>query len=190
MSLRWTDSYKERIFTFANNINTREGGAHLTGLRSALTRTVNSYISRNMPKIKSLPSGDDVREGLVGVLSVRLPDPQFEGQTKMKLGNSEVKGLVEQIVNEQLGSFMEETPSVAKKIVTKVTEAAKAREAARKARELVRRKGVLSEHSLPGKLADCSERDPEAAEIFLVRATRPAARPNRPGTAASRPSCP
>ncbi len=168
ISLRWTDSYKERIFTFANNINTKEGGTHLTGLKSALTRTVNNYISRNLPKIKSLPSGDDVREGLVGVLSVRLPQPQFEGQTKMKLGNSEVKGLVEQIVNDQLGTFFEENPGVAKKIVAKVTEAAKAREAARKARELVRRKGVLSEHSLPGKLADCSERDPATAELFLV----------------------
>ncbi len=168
ISLRWTDSYKERIFTFANNINTKEGGTHLTGLKSALTRTVNYYITHNLPKIKSLPSGDDVREGLVGVLSVRLPQPQFEGQTKMKLGNSEVKGLVEQIVNEQLGTFFEENPGVAKKIVAKVTEAAKAREAARKARELVRRKGVLSEHSLPGKLADCSERDPATAELFLV----------------------
>ena len=168
ISLRWTDSYKERIFTFANNINTKEGGTHLTGLKSALTRTINNYISHNLPKIKSLPSGDDVREGLVGVLSVRLPQPQFEGQTKMKLGNSEVKGLVEQIVNDQLGTFFEENPGVAKKIVAKVTEAAKAREAARKARELVRRKGVLSEHSLPGKLADCSERDPATAELFLV----------------------
>lgn len=168
MSLRWTDSYKERIFTFANNINTKEGGTHLTGLKSALTRTVNSYISRNMPKVKSLPSGDDVREGLVGVLSVRIPEPQFEGQTKMKLGNSEVKGLVEQIVNDQLSTYFEENPSVARKVIGKVTEAAKAREAARKARELVRRKGVLMENSMPGKLADCSERDPKASEIFLV----------------------
>ncbi|MGD9125506.1 MAG: DNA gyrase subunit B, partial [Desulfarculaceae bacterium] len=168
MALRWTDSYKERIFSFANNINTREGGTHLTGLKSALTRTINSYISQNMPKIKFSPSGDDIREGLCGVISVRLPQPQFEGQTKMKLGNSEVKGLVEQVINDQLSTYLEEHPPVAKKVVGKVTEAARAREAARKARDLVRRKGVLAEHSLPGKLADCSERDPARAEIFLV----------------------
>jgi DNA gyrase subunit B len=168
MSLRWTDSYNERLFSFANNINTREGGTHLTGFRAALTRTLNHYIGQNFPKIKSLPTGDDIREGLVGVLSVKLPQPQFEGQTKMKLGNSEVKGLVEQVVNDQLSTYLEENPPVAKKIVAKVTEAAKAREAARKARDLVRRKGVLSEHSLPGKLADCSERDPSRAELFLV----------------------
>ena len=168
ISLRWTDSYNERIYSFANNINTREGGTHLTGLKASLTRTINSYISQNFPKIKAQPSGDDIREGLVGVISVRLPQPQFEGQTKMKLGNSEVKGLVEQLVNVNLAEYLEENPSVAKKIVLKVTEAARAREAARKAKDLVRRKGVLSEHSLPGKLADCSERDPTAAELFLV----------------------
>ena len=160
IALRYTDAYSERIFSFANNINTREGGTHLTGFKAALTRTVNSYISANMPKIKSLPSGDDVREGLFAVISVKIPQPQFEGQTKMKLGNSEVKGLVEQIVNEQLAMALEEDPTTAKKIVGKITEAARAREAARKARELVRRKGILSENSLPGKLADCSERDP------------------------------
>jgi DNA gyrase subunit B len=168
MSMRWTDSYNERVFSFANNINTREGGTHLTGFKAALTRTINNYISRNMPKVKALPSGDDIREGLVGVLSVKLPQPQFEGQTKMKLGNSEVKGLVEQLINDQLSSYLEENPSVAKKIVGKVTDAAKAREAARKARDLVRRKGVLAEHSLPGKLSDCSEKDPSACELYLV----------------------
>ena len=168
IALRYTDAYSERIFSFANNINTREGGTHLTGFKAALTRTVNSYISANMPKIKSLPSGDDVREGLFAVISVKIPQPQFEGQTKMKLGNSEVKGLVEQIVNEQLAMALEEDPTTAKKIVGKITEAARAREAARKARDLVRRKGILSENSLPGKLADCSERDPAASEIFLV----------------------
>ncbi|MBI4800513.1 MAG: DNA gyrase subunit B, partial [Desulfarculus sp.] len=150
------------------NINTREGGTHLTGFKAALTRTLNTYIGQNFPKLKTLPSGDDVREGLAGVISVKLPQPQFEGQTKMKLGNSEVKGLVEQIVNDQLSTFFEENPPVARKVVEKVTEAARAREAAKKARELVRRKGVLSEHSLPGKLADCSARDPESAELFLV----------------------
>ncbi len=168
IALRYTDSYNERLFSFANNINTREGGTHLTGFKAALTRTLNTYIGQNFPKLKSLPSGDDVREGLAGVISVKLPQPQFEGQTKMKLGNSEVKGLVEQIVNDQLSTFFEENPPVARKVVEKVTEAARAREAAKKARELVRRKGVLSEHSLPGKLADCSARDPEAAELFLV----------------------
>jgi DNA gyrase subunit B len=168
IALRYTDSYNERLFSFANNINTREGGTHLTGFKAALTRTINNYIGANFPKIKALPSGDDVREGLCGVISVRLPQPQFEGQTKMKLGNSEVKGLVEQVVNDQLATYFEENPSVARKLVEKVTEAARAREAAKKAKELVRRKGVLSEHSLPGKLADCSERDPAAAEIFLV----------------------
>lgn len=168
IALRYTDAYSERIFSFANNINTREGGTHLTGFKAALTRTLNSYISANMPKVKSLPSGDDVREGLFAIISVKIPQPQFEGQTKMKLGNSEVKGLVEQIVNEQLAMFLEEDPATAKKIVGKITEAARAREAARKARDLVRRKGILSENSLPGKLADCSERDPSACEIFLV----------------------
>ena len=168
IALRWTESYKERIFSFANNINTREGGTHLTGLKAALTRTINNYISQNMPKVKFSPSGDDIREGVVGVISVKIPQPQFEGQTKMKLGNSEVKGLVEQIVNDQLSTFFEENPAVAKKVASKVTDAARAREAARKARDLVRRKGVLSENSLPGKLSDCSERDPVNAELFLV----------------------
>ena len=168
IALRWTESYKERIFSFANNINTREGGTHLTGLKAALTRTINTYIGQNMPKMKFSPSGDDIREGLVGVISVKIPQPQFEGQTKMKLGNSEVKGMVEQIINDQLSIFFEENPSVAKKIASKVTDAARAREAARKARDLVRRKGVLSENSLPGKLSDCSERDPMNAELFLV----------------------
>ena len=168
IALCYTDAYSERLFSFANNINTREGGTHLTGFKAALTRTINNYISHNFPKTKSMPSGDDMREGLVGVISVRLPQPQFEGQTKMKLGNSEVKGLVETIINEQLVMFLEENPPVAKKIVAKVTDAARAREAARKARDLVRRKGVLAEHSLPGKLADCSERDPAASELFLV----------------------
>ncbi len=168
IALRYTDSYNERLFSFANNINTREGGTHLTGFKAALTRTLNSYITQNFPKIKALPSGDDVREGMAGVISVKLPQPQFEGQTKMKLGNSEVKGLVEQIVNDQLSTYLEENPPVARKIVEKITEAARAREAAKKARELVRRKGILAEHSLPGKLADCSERDPTAAELFLV----------------------
>ncbi len=168
ISIQYADTYQERLFSFANNINTREGGTHLTGFKAALTRTVNNYIARNFPKIKSTPSGDDTREGLYAVISVRIPQPQFEGQTKMKLGNSEVKGLVEQIVNDQLSTYFEENPSVAKRVVEKVTEAARARDAARKARDLVRRKGVLSEHSLPGKLADCQRNDPAECELFLV----------------------
>jgi len=168
IALQYADSYKERLFSFANNINTKEGGTHLTGFKAALTRTINAYIANNFPKIKTPPSGDDAREGLFGVISVRIPQPQFEGQTKMKLGNSEVKGLVEQIVNDQLATYFEENPAVARRVVDKVTEAARAREAARKARELVRRKGVLGEHSLPGKLADCSNRDATVCELFLV----------------------
>lgn len=168
IALKYTDAYNEKLFSFANNINTREGGTHLAGFKAALTRTINNYIRQNNPKIKSIPGGDDMREGLAAVISVRLPQPQFEGQTKMKLGNSDVKGLVETIVNEQLAAYLEENPQVAKKIVGKVTDAARAREAARKARDLVRRKGALDQASLPGKLSDCSERDPAMTELFLV----------------------
>jgi DNA gyrase subunit B len=170
IALQYNNSYKEHIFTFANNINTREGGSHLIGFKSALTRSINQYL-QNSPlskNFKSKLSGDDVREGLTAVISVKLPDPQFEGQTKTKLGNSEVKGLVENIVNEGLSSFFEENPRIIKSVLSKVIDAARAREAARKARDLARRKGVLSDHSLPGKLADCQERDPSASEIFVV----------------------
>ncbi len=170
IALQYNSSYKENLFTFANNINTREGGSHLSGFKSALTRSVNQYL-QNSPLSKNYKeklSGDDVREGLTVVVSVKLPNPQFEGQTKTKLGNSEVKGLVENLVNEGLGSFFEENPPVVKAILSKVIDAARAREAARKARELARRKGVLSDYSLPGKLADCQERDPTRSEIFIV----------------------
>ncbi|MBW1765698.1 MAG: DNA topoisomerase (ATP-hydrolyzing) subunit B [Deltaproteobacteria bacterium] len=170
IALQYNNSYKENLFTFANNINTREGGSHLSGFKSALTRSMNQYL-QNSPFAKNFKeklSGDDVREGLTSVISVKLPDPQFEGQTKSKLGNSEVKGLVENLVNEKLGSFFEENPSVIKTILSKVIDAARAREAARKARELARRKGVLADYSLPGKLADCQERDPSQCEIFIV----------------------
>lgn len=170
IALQWNNSYKEHIFTFANNINTREGGSHLIGFKSALTRSINQYL-QNSPLSKNFKeklSGDDVREGLTAVISVKLPDPQFEGQTKTKLGNSEVKGLVENIVNEGLSSFFEENPRIIKSVLSKVIDAARAREAARKARDLARRKGVLSDHSLPGKLADCQERDPTESEIFFV----------------------
>ncbi len=169
VSIQYNDAYNETLLTFANNINTTDGGTHLVGFRSALTRTINRYASTNK-LLKNNPalSGDDVREGLTAVLSVKLPDPQFEGQTKAKLGNSEMKGLVEQILNEGLANFFEENPSVAKRIVDKAVQASQAREAARKARDLTRRKGALDSGSLPGKLADCSERDPSLCELYLV----------------------
>ena len=170
IALQYNNSYKENLFTFANNINTKEGGSHLAGFKSALTRSINWYLN-NSPKAKNVKeklSGEDVREGLTAVISVKLPEPQFEGQTKTKLGNSEVKGLVENQVNEGLGTFFEENPVVIKSILGKVIDAARAREAARKAKELARRKGILSDHSLPGKLADCQEKDPARSEIFIV----------------------
>ena len=170
IAMQYNDSYQEQIFTFANNINTHEGGTHMIGFKSALTRTLNNYaLSNNLFKEdKETLSGDDVREGLVAVISVKLPNPQFEGQTKTKLGNSEVKGIVETLVNVGLGDYLNENPPVARKIVSKAIEASRAREAARRARELVRRKGALDSMSLPGKLADCQERSPERAEIFIV----------------------
>ncbi len=170
VALQYNDSYAENLFSFANNINTREGGTHLVGFKAALTRTINQYASSNdlLKKETESLSGEDVREGLTAVISVKLRNPQFEGQTKAKLGNSEVKGLVEAAVNEALGSYFEENPPVARKIVGKSLDAARAREAARKAKELIRRKGALEGGSLPGKLADCSEKDPALSELFLV----------------------
>ena len=170
VALQYNDSYAENLFSFANNINTREGGTHLVGFKAALTRTINQYASSNdlLKKETESLSGEDVREGLTVVISVKLRSPQFEGQTKAKLGNSEVKGLVEAAVNEALGSYFEENPAVARKIVGKSLDAARAREAARKAKELIRRKGALEGGSLPGKLADCSEKDPALSELFLV----------------------
>ncbi|MDP1571720.1 MAG: DNA topoisomerase (ATP-hydrolyzing) subunit B [Vicinamibacterales bacterium] len=171
ISMQWNDSYNAQEYSFANNINTHEGGTHLSGFRAALTRTVNVYAQRNnlTKDLKDATiSGDDIREGMTAVISVKIPQPQFEGQTKTKLGNTEVKGIVEAIVNDRLGAFLEENPSVAKRVVQKAVDAARAREAARKARDLVRRKGALDGSSLPGKLADCQERDPAQAEIYIV----------------------
>ena len=170
VAMQYNDSYNETILSFVNTINTIEGGTHFIGLKSALTRTINAYASNNnlLKNVKENLSGEDVREGLTSVLSIKVPEPQFEGQTKAKLGNSEVKGIVETIVNEQLAIFLEENPNAGRKIVDKVLNAARAREAARKARDLTRRKGLLEGLALPGKLADCSERDPALSELYIV----------------------
>ncbi len=170
VAMQWNASYQESVFSFANNINTTEGGSHLSGFKSALTRTLNDYArAKGLLKEKEDNlEGEDVREGLAAVLSVKLRDPQFEGQTKTKLGNPWVRGLVEQTVNQRLAEFLEETPSDAKRIIDKAVSAARARQAARKARELTRRKSALESSSLPGKLADCQITDPASAELFLV----------------------
>ena len=167
LAMQYNSGFKENIFSFVNNINTIEGGTHLSGLKTALTRTINTYVDRSGYKEIKLTS-EDVREGLTAVLSVKVPEPQFEGQTKAKLGNSDVKGIVDSVVSEALSTFLEENPKVAAAIVEKAISAAKAREAARKAKELVRRKGLLEGSTLPGKLADCAEKDPAKCEIYIV----------------------
>jgi len=171
VAMQWTTAYSETVYSFANNINTIEGGTHVSGLKAALTRTINTYANANgllkSAKGENL-SGEDIREGLTAVLSVRIPEPQFEGQTKTKLGNSEVKGLTETLVNDSLAAFLEENPAVAKQVVTKAVESSRAREAARRARDLARRKSALEGGDLPGKLADCQERDPAKCELYLV----------------------
>ncbi|WP_101773724.1 DNA topoisomerase (ATP-hydrolyzing) subunit B [Peptostreptococcus faecalis] len=169
-AMQYTDAYSENLHSFANNINTQEGGVHLSGFKTALTKVMNDYARRNnilKDKDANL-SGEDIREGLTAIISVKLPDPQFEGQTKTKLGNTFMRGLVDSITSEEVGSFMEENPSVARIIIDKCLRAQRAREAAKKARELTRRKSILETTSLPGKLADCSEKSPEKSEIFLV----------------------
>jgi DNA gyrase subunit B len=170
IAMQWNEGYDEKLYTFANNINTPEGGTHLSGFKAALTKSINAYAERTglWKDIKEQPTGDDAREGLATVISVKIPQPQFEGQTKQKLGNSEVKGLVESIVNEKLQAWLDENPTNAKKIIGKIGDAARARIAARKARETVRRKGVLDGLSLPGKLADCRSKDPAESELYIV----------------------
>src|SRR5258706_5777661 len=170
IAMQWNDGYAESVFSFANNINTIEGGTHLIGFRSALTRTINNYAVScgQLKKDEENLQGDDVREGLTAVISAKVPEPQFEGQTKTKLGNSEVKGIVEALVNEHFGSYLSEHPTDAKKIIAKGVEAARVREATRKAKDLARRKGALDSGSLPGKLADCQERDPALSELYIV----------------------
>ncbi len=170
IALQYTTDYKETLISFVNNINTKEGGSHVSGYRTALTRSINNYISNNdtYKNLKINFSGDDIREGLTTVISVKHPDPQFEGQTKTKLGNSEVKSIVDSIVYEKLNIFFEEHPDIAKNIISKIIDAARAREAARKARELTRRKSALDSGLLPGKLADCQEKDPDVSELFIV----------------------
>jgi DNA gyrase subunit B len=170
VAIQYNDTYSEKIFSFANNIHTTEGGFHLIGFKAGVTRTINQYASNgNLPKnLQVKISGDDVREGLTAIISVRITDPQFEGQTKTKLGNSEVKGLVESLINEKLSTFFEENPSVAKKIIAKGVDAARARDAAKRARDLARNKGALVDATLPGKLAECQSNDPAEREIFIV----------------------
>lgn len=170
IAMQYTDSYQEMILSYANDIHTHEGGTHELGFKNALTRVINDYGRKNniiKEKDQNL-TGDDIREGLTTVISVKIPEPQFEGQTKTKLGNSEVRGIVDSITGESLSTFLEENPSVGKKIIEKATSAARAREAARKARELTRRKSALENTSLPGKLADCSIKDPQFCELYLV----------------------
>jgi DNA gyrase subunit B len=169
VALQYNDSYGESTHTFANNINTIDGGTHLSGFKSALTRTINDYAKKNgFLKGEETLSGEDVREGLTSIVSVKLAEPQFEGQTKGKLGNADVAGAVQSVVNEALGAFLEENPQIARRVIEKCINASRAREAARKARELVQRKGGLESFSLPGKLADCTERDPSRAELYIV----------------------
>jgi DNA gyrase subunit B len=188
VALQYNDGYSENIFSFANNINTVDGGTHLTGFRTALTRTINAFGQQQglFKDVKENLSGDDVREGLTAVVSVKVPQPQFEGQTKGKL-NSDIAGFMTQFVNEKLSEFFDKNATVGRKIVTKAIEASRAREAARKARDLTRRKGALESGGMPHKLADCQERDPERCELFLVEGESAGGTANRAATGAFKP---
>src|SRR5205814_1777615 len=170
VAMQWSSSYQESLLSFANNINTHEGGSHLSGFRSALTRTLNAYAKQKglLKEKEDNLAGEDVREGLTAIISVKVADPQFEGQTKTKLGNPPVEGFVQQAINRGLAEFLEENPQDARAIISKAVQAARAREAARKARDLTRRKSALENSMLPGKLADCSVKDPSLAELFVV----------------------
>nr|HQU70885.1 ATP-binding protein [Calditrichia bacterium] len=168
IAFEYNNGFSENVFTYCNNVNTIEGGTHLSGFKAALTRTLNNYGSRNNLLKKVAIQGEDTREGLTAVISVKVAEPQFEGQTKTKLGNGEVKGIVESVVNEKLAEFLEQNPSIGRRIIDKCVSSAEAREAAKKARELTRRKSALENNTLPGKLADCSINDPAQCEIYLV----------------------
>jgi len=168
ISMQYTDGYTENIFTFANNINTHEGGTHLSGFKAGITRVINDYGKRNVFKKDEVLSGEDIREGLTAILSCKIPEPQFEGQTKTRLGNSELKGIVESLIYDKLSIFLEENPNISGVIIDKALRASRAREAARRARELTRRKGLIESSALPGKLADCSSKDATKCELYLV----------------------
>lgn len=191
VALQHNDSYNESVYTFVNNINTPEGGTHLVGFRNALTKTFNDYARNNklLKENEANLSGEDIREGLTAIVSVKIEDPQFEGQTKQKLGNSEARGAVDNIVSEQLTYFLEQNPTVAKVICEKSILAQRAREAARKARDLTRRKTALEGTALPGKLADCSDKDPKNCEIYIVEGDSAGGSAKQPEAVQHRQSC-